>query len=444
MTKLPRSRVAELGAFWALGIFAIGCSASKDSDGFVRDTDGGGLPIATGGMVGNGGSDPVATGGTDVALGGSSSGGGSGGSGTCATATAHAALTSEPIDIILALDNSGSMEEEMEAAEQNINDNFAAVLNNGGIDYRLMLLSRHRKDDRDASDEASTSICVSAPLSGLAQCPSELPVPSERFYQYGEKIESHDALDWILTAYDTPPESDKLAALAPDGWSGWIRDGAKTVILVMTDDDEYTDDPDDDEAPPMTADEFLTQFTALDPARFGSLSAPNFAFHSIIGIKEKADPTAAYLPAEPIESETCEGNGADVENAGETYQELSRKTEGLRFPLCQFPNYDTVFRAIAGDVIVNAELTCEFPIPPSPDDRVIELDNVAVNYLRGNGGGETKLGQAPTSNDCQPDAFYIEADQVRLCPEACDVIRDDPGAGIEVLFTCEPQLIIPE
>jgi hypothetical protein len=262
--------------------------------------------------------------------------------GACQTAQADAMLVREPVDIIVVLDNSGSMAEEMGAAEENINVNFATILDQAQTDYRVILLSRHRQGDRDAEEEYSTSICVSTPLSGLASCPSESPTFSDRFYQWGGKIESFDALNWMIDAYDTAPENDDAAELAPNGYGEWLRPGAKKVFVVMTDDDESNDDEDT----PLTVDAFLAGLTAKDPA-FGTAAAPTFNFHSIIGVKEKADPTAAYDATEPLVEEECTGNGADIEATGATYQQLSILTDGLRFPLCQFPGYDAVFSDIA-------------------------------------------------------------------------------------------------
>ena len=95
-----------------------------------------------------------------------------GGGRHCATTSAGAMLVKQPVDIILVLDNSGSMADELAAAEQNINVNFAQILTAAAVDYRVILISRHRKDVRAMSGESSTSICVEAPLSGLAKCPS--------------------------------------------------------------------------------------------------------------------------------------------------------------------------------------------------------------------------------------------------------------------------------
>lgn len=44
--------------------------------------------------------------------------------------------------------------------------------------------------------------------------------------------------------------------------------------------------------------------------------------------------------------------------------------------------------------------------------------------------------------ECQADAFVVGADGITLCPAACDRVRADPGAAVEVLFTCESTLIL--
>lgn len=416
----------------------LGCSASSDKPGNdSTPSSGGNAPSHAGtGMVSVGNQPSL---GGNLNLGGSdASSSGTGGMGpTCAADAAKANLTSAPIDIILVLDNSGSMKEEMGAAEKNINVNFAGILDTSGIDYRVILLSRHRQGERDASEEASTSICVSTPLSGLATCPAPKPVFSERFYQYGEKVESHDALDWVIDAFNTPDKKNKLA---PMGYQTWLRADAKKVIVVMTDDDESTDT---DETP-ITAQSFIQQLTTLSPAQFGDAAKPNIVFHSIVGVKEKAVATDAYLPTEPLVTTVCTSNGADIVNAGQTYQELSRMTSGLRFPLCQFPGYDAVFRAIAKDVIVKAELTCDFAIPPTPAGKTLELDNIAVNHVKGDGSGDQQLQQIVDKATCKDGYFYIENERVWLCPESCESIKADLGGSISVLFTCESQIRDPK
>jgi hypothetical protein len=398
----------------SLAAAPVACSAGGSSN--LPDGAGGSSGSASGGSAGV------------ITTSGGTSGTGEGGA--CAQAESAATLVKEPVDIILVLDNSGSMDDEIDAVERNINVNFAQILDESAVDYRVILISRHRKEARDASSEASTSICVSAPLSGLATCPASDPVFGERFYHYFTKIESQDSFDIALDTYARPIAADYAdrSDQAPIGWSEWLRDGAKKVFLELSDDSEDT---------PVAT--FVTGLQTEAPEHFGTDPAqPSFTFHSIVGVAEKAVPTDPYLPDEPITTETCPA----VTSAGQSYQELSIMTGGLRFPICGFEAYDVVFRRIAEDVATRTVLACDFAIPPVPDGKELELDKVAVNHVFGDGSGEDTFLQAATATDCEPDAFYIDGGRIFLCPEACEVVRADEGARVQVLFTCESTIIV--
>src|SRR5262245_3392301 len=63
-----------------------------------------------------------------------------------------------PPDIVLVVDNSGSMVEEVYDVERNINFNFSPILSKSGVDYRVILFSSH-------GDSRTQKICVGPPLS---------------------------------------------------------------------------------------------------------------------------------------------------------------------------------------------------------------------------------------------------------------------------------------
>ncbi|MET0792291.1 MAG: hypothetical protein ABW061_12285 [Polyangiaceae bacterium] len=349
---------------------------------------------------------------------------------TCASTSATPMITKEPVDIILVLDNSGSMADELDAVEKNINVNFANILQQSGVDYRVILISRHRKEARTESEEASTSICVSAPLGGLATCPAAKPVNSDRFFQYSIKVESTDSLDQILSTYNTPDKKFDLTAI---GWSEWLRPSAKKVFLEMTDDNAE-----------LAVDTFVQKLVALSPQFGTDATHPSFTFHSIIGIQEKSPPATPYLADEPIQSAVCKGGGDTVANAGASYQELSKRTGGLRFPICEFASYDTVFKTIAQDVVVKSQLACDFDIPMPTGGQELNLDKVAVGYTKGGVGDPVQFGQAPSVDACQPNAFYIQNNHIYLCPDACQTVKADGSAKVDVLFTCQNTLIVPK
>jgi hypothetical protein len=358
---------------------------------------------------------------------GSASGGG-GGADSCATQQANAAIERQPVDIIVVIDNSGSMQDEIDAVESNINVKFANILQGSGVDYRVILISRHEKSGRQ------TSICVTAPLSANTACPPtpDMPAFTERFYQYSLKVDSLNSLLLIVNTFDgTTKDEFNLAA---QGWGAWLRPNASKVFLEITDDNSTE----------MTSADFVAKLTAKS-AQFGTAAAPSFRFHSIIGIGEKPQVTEPWQPNEDIQTSLCTGNADTVENHGPVYQELSRSTGGLRFPLCQFTAFDAVFTTIANDVVSHAAIACEFAIPPSPAGKDLDLSKVAVSYDAGDGSAVKTFGQAMTSAECVPDAFYIDpaANKILLCPDACAAAQRGANPKIDVLFTCEPTFVKP-
>jgi len=425
--------VTALAGFGLLG-GAAACSASGSRDARVTGGAGQGGSGGTGAWGGVGGAGIFGAGGNGAIGidGGSDDAGPEAG---CGTASAHATLETEPVDIIMIVDNSGSMKEELTSVENNINDNFATILKNSGVDYRLIAISRHR-------DDTNTSLCVRAPLSMLASCPAPAPGISDRFFQFNTKIESDDSLDRILDTYIQPfggaclslcdngetseDDGDDNSGSTKLGWSEWLRPGAKKVFL------EITDDNDD-----MPAATFVRELTALSPD-FGTVEAPKFIFHSIVGVVGKMPATEAYPPNEPIQTMRCE----NVSTAGETYQQLSILSGGLRFPICQFAAYDVVFNRIAKDVIVSSKLDCDFAIPAPPPGRELELDKIAVSYSSG-GMRVGDFGQVKSPSECRPNAFYIENNRVFLCPEVCQTISKDPQGSVDVLFTCSSTILPP-
>jgi hypothetical protein len=110
----------------------------------------------------------------------------------------------------------------------------------------------------------------------------------------------------------------------------------------------------------------------------------------------------------------------------------------IQTELCTSPTNEVVLAGAA----VKAKVACDFAIPTPGDGLELDLDKVAVSRKAANGTPGPRYGQAATSEDCQADAFYIEAEHIRLCPEACAQLQADPGGGVDVLFTCESTIIV--
>jgi hypothetical protein len=343
------------------------------------------------------------------------------GPGSCVGVSAEVEFVHQPVDIIIAIDNSASMDDEARAVEENLNVNFATILEQSGIDYRVILVTEHR--ERDAQD---TAVCIASPLSSLPSCPSDAPGRSDRFFHYATEINSRNSLQVLLDTFDGQRADD--FGLAPRGWSEWLRPGAHKAFLEITDDDSN-----------LPAIEFASALTALAPEQFGAdPSQLGFVWHSIVGLAERATATDPYSASDPIETRECTGR---VFNAGATYQELSRLTDGLRFPICEFDGYDSVFRSIATDVVLGSRSVCNFEIPSAPAGRELDLDKIAVSYEPGAGGAALVLGRAPSPSQCRADGFLVDDAGVHLCPTACERIGADERASVSVVFSCESALL---
>jgi hypothetical protein len=134
---------------------------------------------------------------------------------------------------------------------------------------------------------------------------------------------------------------------------------------------------------------------------------------------------------------TVSGNGA-VRN-GMVYQHLARLTGGLRFPICQLSSFDSVFAKIAEGIVEGAQVECSF-VAPQPEGAMLDLSRVVLYYTP-EGGEVQSFTRVDGPGSCGPNAFYVEADVITLCPEACDAVQGDPGARIALHVACE--IIVP-
>jgi hypothetical protein len=436
-SSLKLTFVAALGGA-VIASAAGACSGDTENQGTASQGTGAaaGSGSAQGGSGGGSSSGDPGTGGIFNPTGGSDAG--LDPDSACAAQSAEATLIKKPVDVIFVIDNSGSMTDDIIAVENNINDNFAAIIAASGVDYRVIMVAEH------GSAAGAQSICVKAPLS-TTTCS---PIPADPgqnppiFYQYSVTISSHNSLCQVLNTYDgTTPDQD---GFAPGGWKDWLRKDALKVFVEITDDGISCssggvtyNDGDNVNTGVTVADKFDTALLAKDPVQFGDANARNYIWHSIIGVKENDPATAPYLPADPIIGTKCVLNGTTSPGPGTGYQALSIKTGGLRFPICQNASFDVVFQEIAKGVIEGAQVACEFPLPEPPDGKMLDLETVVVEYTAGGMGAPVNFKQVKTPAECAADSFYIEGEIIKLCTDSCAVVQTDDKAKLAILFGCD-------
>ncbi|MCI0672333.1 MAG: hypothetical protein L0Y64_17925 [Myxococcaceae bacterium] len=335
--------------------------------------------------------------------------------------------TRAPVDVILVVDNSGSMKDENKKIEEYLNSDFAQVLASSGVDYRIILISKH------APDSSAQGLCIAAPPSGN-DCNNRdsCPINSSTFFHYNTSVGGNDAiLTTVLATYNTGD-----GCTSTQGWSQWLRDGAERYFVVVTDGEPSSGD--------MSADAFETALFGLSPPRFGtSAQDRNYRFHIIGGFKQSSPAQSPWLPPDPLVTQVCtstgggSGDGPDLE-----YQKLARRSGGLRFAICPYLKLNEMFQDVAEEITGEVQYRCSFRVETVPPDS--SMANTYGEFWPTNGnGGAVTLPHVVDASACAGRSFYNEGTTVHLCKDACTMWRQDETAIIDILFTCSNQVGVP-
>ncbi len=321
----------------------------------------------------------------DVAQ-GTSTGVGSGG--TCQEVNDTAENKLQPADIIMVVDNSGSMDFEANFVQNNLND-FSNQIIQSGIDVHVVLISSYPNN--------GNGICINAPLGKPGGC-LENPQDDNQpplFTHIDKSVSSNSALQDIL---DTEPQ-----------WRDLIRVTASLHIIVMTDDDSD-----------LSAGAFDSQLKALDPI-YGK-----YTFHAIAAPE---DPITACL-----QMTQCCGLAAAK---GTVYQQLVQQTGGIFGNLCS-QQFGPIFDEVSTAVVQNSGLACEWDIP---DQQNFDKDKVNVEFEDGI-GGVLDIGRVDDPAECAgvTDGWYYDdpnmPTKILLCPQTCTKVQGFDDAKINIKFGC--------
>jgi hypothetical protein len=91
--------------------------------------------------------------------------------------------------------------------------------------------------------------------------------------------------------------------------------------------------------------------------------------------------------------------------------------------------------------IRSVALGCDFSIPPPPENKKIDPDDVNFTYKPGGTGEAEILPRAKNLADCggQPGWYFdnnTAPTKIVLCPASCSTVEDDLAAKVSVLFGC--------
>ena len=303
----------------------------------------------------------------------------------CVATGATATSTVLPVDVLWIVDNSLSMQEEVELISDNINA-FASFIGTSGIDYRVVMLAY---DDPTVGDGVY-HVCVPPPLSGTAPgvCPTGRDVDGERYLHVREIVDSTNGLTRAIEEFPA--------------YRAFLRPEAVQHIIVVSDDNAE-----------QTASDFLADWRALAPWLADTV------VHSIVT-------TSRAEISDPFD-DSCTRPGCPCGFAvGSNHMDLSRATGGEIFSICE-ADWSSIFGAIAESVVAGTVLPCSYEVTPPPGE-LIEIDPRRVNvFFTPAGGARTLVPGVDSAADCgtAPGWYWPEApatDRVQLCPASCGLI----------------------
>jgi hypothetical protein len=327
----------------------------------------------------------------------------------CASVSSQAEARLMPVDIVWAIDTSGSMAASFPAIQAALNT-FSTKVNEAGIDAHIVLL-------------AGSGLCVPAPLGsgmcglgigggpgggGLLPQGSAPDTKEPNFLHLDVPFGANEGMPVILNSYNN--------------YKRMLRSDAHTH-LVLT----------EDGAPLTSADAVVEQIEGRGAnAWMPALAPESWTFHGVVcknGLSGGACLLAFLTPETTLQLvERSGGIAADLALAGSAMDPFGE-----------------LLNQLAERVIVGAELSCDYDIPPVPQGEVFDRNLVNVSVSSAASAART-LPQAKSGACADNQAWSYDDDadpkKIVLCPAACDALRAEQDAKLEVQFGCETITVI--
>lgn len=312
----------------------------------------------------------------------------------CGAVTQMAQNKLQPVDIIIAVDTSGSMAEEVAETQAKLNT-FSEQIIASGIDVSVILLS-----ELQGAALVPLTVdgpCIAAPL-GSGGCPDDSNAP--RYVHINTPVGSWDALDVYIATY---PQ-----------YKAHLREGSLKTFVTITDDDAVS--PFGMEPPVIdSTDEFVAAVAGLEPA--GSAMWSSWRYSAIY----------------------CFSTCPAASRIGTVHADLVSRTQGVGGDLC-LQDFGPVFDELAKQVAESVTLACDWEIPPPPNGE--SFDSGKTNVQLAVDGAVEMLPKAADAGSCGDlqGWYYDDAaapHRVVACPSTCTRIQAASEAQVDLLFGCE-------
>jgi hypothetical protein len=327
--------------------------------------------------------------------------------GTCSETSANADSAILPADIIVVVDNSGSMTDEATFVQDSMVD-FVTAITMSGIDAHVILISSDSNDDQ--------GICVPAPV-GSGSCPNDENLPN--FRHVVQEVGSSNSLQLITSTYNQ--------------WSSSLRPDATKSIVVISDDDSG-----------ITSGAFDAALLAMDPTfagyKFDAIVAPYDLSGAVCFPCVTSGNCMSCDPCCGLDTQLGIACTALPADEGTVYKELVTNTGGVLGNLCT-QDFLPVFQDVATAVVTASQVPCIYSIPEPPNNEMIDLGKVNVDYTLTALGVPTTIPNVADQSACTASGGWYynpptNPTQVVLCQATCEIVQSSDEAEVAVKFGC--------
>ncbi len=318
-----------------------------------------------------------------------------------------------PIDVMLVLDNSHSMADEILKVQQNI-PNFLSKIE--ALQGRLLVLSSKGRNVLDVRENVpnlfGSSLMGDVPLQFCGPVPPAMENCQDRpgrYYHldpfpYG--VASTNSLSLLLGTY---PESYRWpgSIVGPDGggWGRWLREGSFRFLINVTDDDAQYPRPQDGLETYQVFDRSLTGLPG-----FLTNGVRQYSYNAIFGKVPLGG--ATYGPSGGCRS--TEGPFNFAMSPGLQHERLATLTGGNAESICR-TDWSPIFEGLADKAL--EQVPCRYDLQGLDPNRLV---------LK----APTVLPRVAVKDDCG-DGWWFDDTSVTLCDRTCDDVRNQ---GASVLF----------
>lgn len=291
-------------------------------------------------------------------------------------------------NVVWVVDNSGSMDEEARAVQDNLNRFAQAIASGDLVDYRVVLIT-----ERD-----------------FVQVPNPLGSDATHFLHVEEDVGSEEPLSDLLARFND--------------FSDFLLPGVVTHFVVVTDDESE-----------IPAQQFVTNMTM----RLGS----DFRVHSIAsppGDMPPPEPTSPFdFDDDDDDDEGCSGAFGAASAQGIEHWEASRLTNGLTFSICT-EDWSALFSELAKKVGETAAVPCTVELPEPPPGQSLSYGQINVLFTPPGMSDGDAIPKVDGASACtSKSAWYYDDPQmptrILLCPDSCAAAGR--GGSLQIALGCD-------